>query len=299
MARAVLIVNPFATRVTEPVVESVVTALQTAADVDVVRTERRGHATELAAAASRDASCDCVIVLSGDGGFNEVVNGLERDLPVGFLPGGGTSVLPRALGLALDPAAAAAAVASALAAGRTRRISLGRVNGRRFTFSAGVGFDAAAVRRVELLRGSDGRRPGDVRFALEIARMVVARRARFEPALEIAGRGRAAFAFVGNGAPYTYAAGRPLPILPETRFELGLDYLAPTAVRARDVPKLIRYAFTGRGQSIDPQFLYAHDVDLIELVCDRPLPLQADGEDLGDVERVVFEAERNALSVLV
>jgi hypothetical protein len=34
-------------------------------------------------------------------------------------------------------------------------------------------------------------------------------------------------------------------------------------------------------------------------VCDTPMPLQADGEDLGDVESAVFEAERGAVSVLV
>ena len=45
--------------------------------------------------------------------------------------------------------------------------------------------------------------------------------------------------------------------------------------------------------------LYGHDLDRIEIVCDGPLPLQADGEDLGDVEEVVFEAERDAVSVLV
>ena len=31
----------------------------------------------------------------------------------------------------------------------------------------------------------------------------------------------------------------------------------------------------------------------------RPLPLQADGEDLGDVREAVFEAERDAVTVLV
>jgi hypothetical protein len=30
-----------------------------------------------------------------------------------------------------------------------------------------------------------------------------------------------------------------------------------------------------------------------------PMPLQLDGEDLGDVTEVVFEAERDAVSVLV
>jgi len=57
--------------------------------------------------------------------------------------------------------------------------------------------------------------------------------------------------------------------------------------------------FAGRGQTEAPDLLYAHDVDRIEVVCDRPLPLQADGEDLGDVETAVFEAERGAANVLV
>ncbi len=45
--------------------------------------------------------------------------------------------------------------------------------------------------------------------------------------------------------------------------------------------------------------LVGHDLDRIEVRCDTPLPLQADGEDLGDVEQAVFEAERLAISVLV
>jgi hypothetical protein len=35
------------------------------------------------------------------------------------------------------------------------------------------------------------------------------------------------------------------------------------------------------------------------VACDRPQPLQVDGEDLGDVEHAVFEAEREAVTVLV
>jgi hypothetical protein len=43
----------------------------------------------------------------------------------------------------------------------------------------------------------------------------------------------------------------------------------------------------------------AHDLDRVEVICDRPLPLQADGEDLGDVMRAVFESERDALTVYI
>ena len=92
-------------------------------------------------------------------------------MPIGFLPGGGTSVLPRALGLPADPVAAAVQLAEAIEQRRTRRITLGRVNGRRFAFSAGVGIDAEAVRRVdEMGRAPDGKRPGDLAFALAVVR---------------------------------------------------------------------------------------------------------------------------------
>ena len=45
--------------------------------------------------------------------------------------------------------------------------------------------------------------------------------------------------------------------------------------------------------------LVAHDVDRVHVMCEVSLPLAADGEDLGDVTEVVFEAERDAISVLV
>jgi diacylglycerol kinase family enzyme len=45
--------------------------------------------------------------------------------------------------------------------------------------------------------------------------------------------------------------------------------------------------------------LTGHDLDRIVVRCDVPLPLQADGEDLGDVSEATFEAVRDAVSVLV
>ena len=166
MPAVVLIVNPFASRVTPPRLAAVERELRRAADVSVLPTERPGHATELVTAAGRERP-DAIVVFSGDGGFNEALNGLEADVPIGFLPGGGTSVLPRALGLPLDAVDAARRVADAIRQRRSRRITLGRVNGRRFAFAAGVGLAAEAVRRVdELGRRDDGRRPGDLAFAL-------------------------------------------------------------------------------------------------------------------------------------
>jgi diacylglycerol kinase family enzyme len=291
-----LIVNPFASEVTEACVRGVERELMRAGDVRTLLTERRGHAAELAATVDGDA----IVVYSGDGVFNEVLNGVRDGVPLGFLPGGGTSVLPRALGLPRRPVAAARQVAEALLAGRTRTISLGRVNGRRFSFAAGVGLDAELIRRVDALgRREDGKRPGDLAFLASAARLVAARKGRFEQALEVRGLGRAAFALLANTDPYTYVGRAPLRIAPEARFELGLDLVAPQRVTAATLPRLLREAFSGHGQAGADDVIYGHDLDRVEITCDRPLPLQADGEDLGDVEAAVFEAERGAAKVLV
>jgi diacylglycerol kinase family enzyme len=289
-----LLVNPFASRVDDQVVQGVEGALSVVARVETVRTEARGHATQLAAATEADA----VIVLGGDGVANEALNGLG-DVLFGALPGGGTSVLSRALGLPRSPVAAADRIAHALAAGRTRRISLGRANGRRFAFAAGVGLDAEAVRRVEALgRSSSGRRPGDLRFAWTIIRLLGKSRFTLEPVLEVDGLGRGAFALVANCDPYTYAGSLALHVAPQARFELGLDVVAPRRLSVRALPRFAAYVLRGRGQERAHDILYAHDLDRITIVCDGALPLQLDGEDVGDVGEVVLEAERDAVSVL-
>jgi diacylglycerol kinase family enzyme len=285
--RTILIVNPYASRVTEELIDGVERELE---PVETLRTERAGHAIELA----READADAIVVLSGDGGFNEVLNGVRPGVAVGFVPGGGTSVLPRALGLARDPLAAARQIA----AGHTRRISLGRVNGRRFAFSAGVGLDAELIRLLDA-RGRDasGRRPGDLVFAWNAVSALARHRGRFEPVLEIADRGQAAFALVGNTDPYTYAGPIPLRLTPEARFEGGLDLVAPRDVRARAWPRFAAYAVRGRGQERARDVIYGHDLDRIEIRSREPQPLQVDGEDLGDVTEVVLEAERDAVTV--
>ena len=281
----ILIVNPYATNVTEERLAAV--EAQLPAGLTTMRTQAQGDATTLARELGPGA--DAIYVFSGDGTFNEVLNGLDGSTPVGFIPGGGTSVLPRALGLPRDPVAAAAVVAR----GRTRRISLGRADGRRFGFSAGIGLDAELVRRVDALgRRPDGRRPGDTAFARAGLRMLVAHRFTLPPVLELVGIGRAAFVMAANGDPYTYAGRIGLRPAPQATFEGGLDLAAPE--RVRFAPMLAWWAL-GRGHA----HLRGHDLDRVEIRCDHPLPLQVDGEDLGDVEAVTLEAERDAVTVLV
>jgi diacylglycerol kinase family enzyme len=280
--------------VTPDLTVAVEDALRATGELETVLTERPLHAAEIAEAVSR-GDAERIYIFSGDGGYNEVVNGLEADLPVGFIPGGSTSVFPRALGLPRDPVAAARALAVSPA---ERRISLGRVNGRRFAFAAGIGLPADVVRRVDALgRGGDGRRPSDLAFAWAIVRELAQRRGRIEPQLEIEGYGRAGAAFVANGSPYTYAGPVSLPIARDAEFDRGLDLVAPIEVAPLALPSVAARVLSGHAH--DRRFIREHDLDRIEIRCDVPLPLHVDGEDLGDVEQAVFEAERAAVSVLI
>jgi diacylglycerol kinase (ATP) len=293
MAKRLLLVNPWATGVDEERLDRVRAALP--ADTELRLTSARGEATEVAREAA--GGVDALYVFGGDGTYNEVLNGIDATTPVGFIPGGGTSVLPRALGLPREPVAAARRVA---AASKLRRISVGRVNGHRFGFACGIGLDAEVVRAVdELGRRDDGRRPGDLAFAWTAGRALSRRGFRLEPEVEVKGLGRAAgFVLVTNAPAYSYAG--PIAVRPtRATFEGGLDLVAPTRLQRRDLAGAVLIAVGRRDPARARNVLHAHDADRLEVVCDRPLPLEADGEDLGDVEHAVFEAERNSVTVLV
>jgi diacylglycerol kinase family enzyme len=295
--RVVLLVNPLASAVTQERIAQVEGALRARAHVVTRLTEARGHAVELAAAAVGQA--DAVVVFSGDGTYNEALNGAAGAIPFGFVPGGGASILPRALGLPRDPVAAARALAEAIGAGRTRSVGLARVNGRRFSFSAGIGLDAVVVRKVEARgRSAEGRRVGNLAVAATAVSELARARLHVEPELEVAGRGRAAFVLVANGKPYTYAGPLALRLFRDAAVLAGrLDFAAPAAVTPLSTPRLVAALLLGRlGEARG--VLGGHGLPRLEVRCDRPLPLQADGEDLGDVAEAVFEGEPDALTVI-
>ena len=128
--------------------------------------------------------------------------------------------------------------------------------------------------------------------------MLRERHARFDEQVEIDGAGRAAFVLVANCSPYTYSGAVALDLVPGASFDDGLAYLAPVTVRARDLPRFVVHGVRGSGLK-EGKALTARDLDRIVVRCDRPLPLQVDGEDAGDVVEAVYEAERDVVTVLV
>jgi diacylglycerol kinase family enzyme len=297
-----LVVNPVATAVTPAVERSVLAALRPHATVELAHTERPLHARDLAAAAVGD-SVDAIVVLAGDGTANEVLNGAAGRLPVGPLPAGGTSVLPRAVGLPRGIEAAAAQIGEALGAGRELHLPLGTLNGRRFAFNAGVGLDAEVVRRVDARGRATGRRPGDVAFATAVTRLVASGRYAHERATLRVGdvETRCAFVAAANLRPWSYVGPVPLRLAPEAVNEGGLELVAPRALRRRDVPAFLRFVLLtgGHAKPGERRVAYFHDVEEAVVECDRPLPAQVDGDDLGDVTVARFGLDREGMRLLV
>ena len=138
-------VNSFASSVTARNTVVVHRRLSRDHDVELVETNRRGHATRFAHDAARRGA-DVVVGFGGDGTLNEVATGIAgTDTALGVLPGGSTNVFARTIGLPNDPVAAVELLADGIDAGDFRPIGLGQVNGRFFCFHTGVGYDAAVV----------------------------------------------------------------------------------------------------------------------------------------------------------
>ncbi|NQT25454.1 diacylglycerol kinase family lipid kinase [candidate division KSB1 bacterium] len=87
---------------------------------------------------------EALIVAGGDGTTNEAINCLvNKDIPLGILPFGGSNVLVRELQIPMHPVEAAKRISEK----RIRSIDLGRIGGKHFSMMASCGYDAYAVSR--------------------------------------------------------------------------------------------------------------------------------------------------------
>ena len=144
---------------------------------------------------------------------------LVRQTALAVLPGGSTNVFARTIGMANDPIDATSQLLGALAAGSVERMGLGRANARYFLFHAGIGFDAAVVRRVEEMAPLK-RYFGPALFVVATLMTWAKGYDRHEPAFSLrAGEtviDDGYFAVCLNTDPYTFLGSRPLHLAPGT-----------------------------------------------------------------------------------
>lgn len=304
--RALLVVNPKATATTAGVRDVLRHALASETKLDVVQTEARGHATSLARQAALDG-LDVVVALGGDGTVNEVVNGLLADGPAAGLPAlavvpaGSANVFARALGLPSSPVEATGQLLEALETGRRRTVGLGLADDRWFTFCAGMGLDASVVRRVEAKR-ADGRRATPalyVRQGLKQFFLSDRRHLAMTAHPEDGPPEQIGMALVCNATPWTYLGPRPVVPCPQASFETGLDLFALRSLRTATTLRHLRQILSSRPRPRGRAVLSLDDQDGFRITADRPVPLQVDGDDLGDRTDVSFRSVPLALDVVV
>jgi len=304
VARVLLIWNPVSTEVTAETVGSVLVRLAERVEVVAMHTLAPGDAVRLGELAV-EQRFEAVFVLGGDGTANEVVNGVGDRLPIGVLPAGGTSVLPRVLGIPGKLEEAADRLCSALEEGSVRSITLGTVNERRFTFAAGIGIDAEIVKRIER-RGRDGEnadeasRPGDLWFVREAVAVLLEGEyasAAMRVDLPDGRQLRAATVFVANCSPWSSAGPVPLDIAPEASFEGGFDLVLVESIERRSATN--RVASLLRKDKEQEGVHRLHDLEHATVRCDRLMPVQVDGELLGEFDLIELGVVRDAARMLV
>jgi diacylglycerol kinase family enzyme len=304
--RALLVVNPKASTTSERARDVLAHALASEVKLDVVETNHRNHATELATQAVHDG-LDLVVALGGDGTVNEVVNGLLHDGPrpglpaLAVVPAGRTNVFARALGLPNSPVEATGVLLQALLEDRRRTIGLGRADDRWFTFNAGLGVDAGAVRRVEKARskGRTATQPLYVRSALKEFYFGSQRHSRLTLTREAAEPLELVLALICNTDPWTYLGDRPVRPCPEATFDTGLDVMGLTGSGSVATLRTVAQILSKDGHPHGKRVVTLHDVPELTLTAATPLPFQVDGDLLGERESVHLVSVPAALDVMV
>jgi diacylglycerol kinase family enzyme len=303
--RMLIIVNPYATTVSDRLRNLVVYALQGRFDVDAIDTEARGHATELCREAAHEGY-DVVVAFGGDGTVNEAANGLlGSPTPLSCLPGGSANVFGKMLGIPGDPVDATEHLLAMADDWQPRKVDLGVVNGRCFTFASGLGLDASVVERVDAnprLKARFG--PW---FFTWIALSTFTRRYLVSPprlTVRTADGEQldGVTAVVQNGSPFTYFQNRPVDIAEGASLHSGtlaggvLHRATPLAMPSIAWRALSPHAHVTRHRQVTG---LADATGMTVTSADgRPLPLQVDGDYLGEVSEARYSVLPGALNVV-
>jgi diacylglycerol kinase family enzyme len=302
--RMVIIVNPHATTVSDRLRQLVVYALEGRFDVEAVDTKARGHATELSREAAHKGY-DVVVAFGGDGTVNEAANGLVGTSTVlSCLPGGSANVFAKLLGIPVEIIDATEHLMGLADNWRPRAIDLGVVNERCFTFASGLGLDASVVERVDAHPRLKARFGANY-FAWVAIRVFLRRYLRHPPHMTVEADGRAAAgvtAVVQNGPFFTYFHDHPVALTEEPALDSG-RLSASLLARASpiDLPFLAWRLLSSQAALPAHRQVngFAAVSELSVRSADaRTLPLQVDGDYIGEVSEARYSILPGALTVL-
>jgi diacylglycerol kinase family enzyme len=303
--RMLVIVNPYATTVSDRLKNLVVYALQGRYSVEAVDTEARAHATQICREAANEGY-DVVVAFGGDGTVNEAANGLAgSDTPLTCLPGGSTNVYCRTLGIPNDVVDATEHLLRMADEFEPRKVDTGRVNGRHFVFSSGIGLDASVVERVDSHPRLKARL-GEYYFTWAAISTFNKRYLVRPPRVRVTAEGReirGVTAIIQNSDPFTYFGTRPIRVGRDVSLDSGT--LALTVLKRAtplEMPTLIPRLFSKHGDAVSKHRQVQSLTDVHRLVVEtedgRPFPLEVDGDFIGEIGSAEFEVAPGALRVV-
>jgi YegS/Rv2252/BmrU family lipid kinase len=227
------------------------------------------------------------VVMSGDGLIGQVGGVLAGgDVPMGVIPGGRGNDLARVLGIPTEVRGAV----ELLAAGSTRAIDVGEVNGRRFLGIASCGFDSEANRIANQARLVKG----NLVYLYAALRALAAwKPARFELALD---GGLRRFTGFSVAAANSKAFGGGMFIAPDAELDDGkLDvvWISGTA-KLRYLAKL---PTVFKGRHVEKDEVHVARAAEVRISADRPFTVYADGDHLADLPATIRLLPR-ALNVI-
>jgi diacylglycerol kinase (ATP) len=273
---ATVILNPYSNRWEAGRRAPELEACLRAANIDFTlhKTERPGHGIELAKEATHAGNLP-LIAVGGDGAVSEVVNGLMQATPperypagpIGFIPLGTANDLTDVIGIPRDMEAAV----QIIAAGETRQIDVGRVNGHFFDNNSAIGLEPmVTIENIRLTWLS-----GVVRYLIS-AVLTILKRPVWEAELvwdDGKYSGSISLVSVGN----TRRTGGVFYMTPNASMEDGfLDFVfTPRLSRLRLFQLLPK---TQQGTHIHAPEVQEHRTKRLHIRMETPTPIQADGE---------------------
>jgi diacylglycerol kinase family enzyme len=293
--RMLVIVNPYATTVSDRLRNLVVYALQSRYAVEAIDTQERNHATQLCREAAREGY-DVVLAFGGDGTVNEAANGLAgSNTPLTALPGGSTNVWARVLGIPNDVVDATEHMLRMADEWRPRRVDLGRVDDRHFVFSAGAGLDASVVKDVDAHPYRKAR--FGAWFYGYTALATFNRKYLVNPPhvrVRAAGQElRGVTVVVQNAELFTYFRERPIRVVEPAGLGLGsISVGVLKRATVLELPTLVPRLLSGKAGSVmrnrQVEVLPELSAATVEALDERPFPVQVDGDYIGDFSEVEF-----------
>jgi YegS/Rv2252/BmrU family lipid kinase len=242
--------------------------------------------------AALERGCDLVIAAGGDGTVSEVAEALvHSDVPLGIIAVGTANVLARELGLPLDLEGACALLAGEYA---TNSIDAMQVGDKAFFLHIGVGIDSLMIRDTDR---AAKRRFGRAAYLWTAFKWLIGYQPR-RFTIAVDGRRlrpRAAQVLIANGGvlgmpPFRWG----LHIRPD---DGQIDVCVVSARSLGDYLRVIWQVLIGHRRRT-PNIRYYSAERSIIVDADRPLPIQGDGEILGETP-VRVQVVPDAVAVVV